>query len=60
MLRKLNLDGDRQADLTVHGGMEWTRQYILILQNIMTTGVKDFLIQILTGGCLERFSLPDD
>ncbi|HEU4824433.1 MAG TPA: hypothetical protein VFS97_13495 [Nitrososphaeraceae archaeon] len=22
MLRKLNLDGDRQADLTVHGGID--------------------------------------
>ncbi len=22
MLRKLNLDGDKQADLTVHGGMD--------------------------------------
>ena len=47
MLRKLNLDGDRQADLMVHGG--WIKQCILIPQNIMITGVNNFLTLILTG-----------
>jgi len=58
MLRKLNLDGDKQADLTVHGGV--IRHYVPILQNIMTTGVNNFLIWILYGECLERTLLLKD
>ena len=55
MVKKLNLDGDRQADLTVHG--VWAKRCIHILKNIIITGVINFLISILCGECLVR-TLP--
>ena len=54
MLRKLNIDGDKQADLTHMAG--WIRQFILTPKNTMVTGVNSFLTRILCGECLERIS----
>jgi MOSC domain-containing protein YiiM len=42
MVRKLNLDGDRQADLTVHGVL--IKQCIPIQKNTTVTGAINFPI----------------
>jgi hypothetical protein len=49
-LRKLNLDGDKQADLTV----EKTRLYTHILTSTTITGSLNCLIQISLGECLAK------
>ena len=41
MLRTLNLDGDKQADLTVHGGPD--KAVYAYPKNIMNSGVKFIL-----------------
>jgi MOSC domain-containing protein YiiM len=54
-LKKLNLEGDRQADLTVHGGPDKAvYSYPYGYYDFMIFGKKSFQIYHLTGECLEK------
>ena len=58
MLRKLNLDGDKQADLTVHGGVDKAvHSYPVEHYDYWR---KQFLTLILYGECLVRISRLKD
>ena len=51
---KLNLKGDQQSDLSVHGGID--KLFMLILRNITLSGANNFLESIYRGALSERTS----
>lgn len=57
-LRRLNLDGDEQADLTVHGGV--VRHCMCMLLSTIRFGEMNCLIPNLSGVLLARISPPRD
>src|SRR5438477_11490920 len=58
MMRRLNLDGDQQADLTVHGGVN--KAFISIHRNTTAIGEANCLEWICPGECLEKTLPPRD
>jgi MOSC domain-containing protein YiiM len=56
LLRTLNLEGDRQADLSVHGGAD--KRSTSIQLSIMTTGGASCQVEISPGAASAKTSPP--